>query len=64
MPQVAPSRWAKRALVLLTSIMMLVVIPLTGTASAHGSVTDPASRNYGCWLRWGSAALAGLPLRS
>ncbi|MEV4172849.1 MULTISPECIES: lytic polysaccharide monooxygenase auxiliary activity family 9 protein [unclassified Nonomuraea] len=54
MPQVAPSRWAKRALVLLTSIMMLVVIPLTGTASAHGSVTDPASRNYGCWLRWGS----------
>ncbi|MBE3011845.1 hypothetical protein IL992_21970 [Microbispora sp. NEAU-D428] len=25
-----------------------------GAASAHGSVVDPASRNYGCWLRWGS----------
>ncbi|ASW57346.1 cellulose-binding protein [Plantactinospora sp. KBS50] len=24
------------------------------SASAHGSVIDPASRNYGCWLRWGS----------
>ena len=23
-------------------------------ASAHGSVTDPPSRNYGCWERWGS----------
>ncbi|MDM7856447.1 lytic polysaccharide monooxygenase [Cellulomonas alba] len=23
-------------------------------ASAHGSVTDPPTRNYGCWQRWGS----------
>ncbi|WP_315094375.1 lytic polysaccharide monooxygenase [uncultured Cellulomonas sp.] len=23
-------------------------------ASAHGSVTDPPTRNYGCWERWGS----------
>jgi chitin-binding protein len=23
-------------------------------ASAHGSVTDPPSRNYGCWERWGN----------
>jgi lytic cellulose monooxygenase (C4-dehydrogenating) len=22
-------------------------------ASAHGSATDPPSRNYGCWERWG-----------
>ncbi|WP_125778060.1 lytic polysaccharide monooxygenase auxiliary activity family 9 protein [Antribacter gilvus] len=22
-------------------------------AAAHGSVTDPPSRNYGCWDRWG-----------
>ncbi|MGX7825402.1 lytic polysaccharide monooxygenase auxiliary activity family 9 protein [Actinokineospora sp. 24-640] len=29
----------------------MVVIP--GVASAHGSTTDPASRNYGCWQRWG-----------
>ncbi|MEH1164513.1 lytic polysaccharide monooxygenase [Micromonospora sp. CPCC 205539] len=27
---------------------------LAGPASAHGSVVDPASRNYGCWQRWGS----------
>lgn len=23
-------------------------------ARAHGTVIDPPSRNYGCWLRWGS----------
>ncbi|WP_173134269.1 lytic polysaccharide monooxygenase auxiliary activity family 9 protein [Kibdelosporangium persicum] len=27
---------------------------MSGTASAHGSTTDPPSRNYGCWARWGS----------
>ncbi len=27
---------------------------LTGVAEAHGSATDPPSRNYGCWNRWGS----------
>lgn len=28
---------------------------LTGAvpASAHGNATDPPSRNYGCWARWG-----------
>lgn len=24
------------------------------SASAHGSVTDPPTRNYGCWERWGA----------
>ncbi|MFD5949898.1 lytic polysaccharide monooxygenase [Streptomyces collinus] len=33
---------------------LLGLIPWSGTAVAHGSVVDPASRNYGCWLRWGS----------
>ncbi|GAA4968008.1 hypothetical protein GCM10023238_39940 [Streptomyces heliomycini] len=33
---------------------LLCLIPWSGTAVAHGSVVDPASRNYGCWLRWGS----------
>ncbi|MFR9721927.1 lytic polysaccharide monooxygenase [Streptomyces sp. MS19] len=33
---------------------MLFMVPMSGTANAHGSVVDPASRNYGCWLRWGS----------
>jgi chitin-binding protein len=36
------------------SIAMIFVVPMAGTASAHGSVVDPASRNYGCWLRWGN----------
>ncbi|GAA4557387.1 hypothetical protein GCM10023097_64400 [Streptomyces collinus] len=33
---------------------LLSLIPWSGTAVAHGSVVDPASRNYGCWLRWGA----------
>ncbi|MET7292953.1 lytic polysaccharide monooxygenase auxiliary activity family 9 protein [Streptomyces griseoloalbus] len=33
---------------------LLCLIPWSGTAVAHGSVIDPASRNYGCWQRWGS----------
>jgi lytic cellulose monooxygenase (C4-dehydrogenating) len=49
-----PHRWARRALALLLSTMMIFAIPLAGSASAHGSVVDPASRNYGCWLRWGN----------
>ncbi|MBC7272698.1 MAG: cellulose-binding protein, partial [Streptomyces sp.] len=34
--------------------LLLCLLPWSGTAVAHGSVVDPASRNYGCWLRWGS----------
>ncbi|MGP3982422.1 lytic polysaccharide monooxygenase auxiliary activity family 9 protein [Streptomyces sp. KR80] len=49
----ADLRWALRALGLLSAVL-LCLIPWTGTAAAHGSVVDPASRNYGCWLRWGS----------
>ncbi|MFD1535592.1 lytic polysaccharide monooxygenase auxiliary activity family 9 protein [Nonomuraea guangzhouensis] len=52
--QVRTSRWALRALVLLLAAATLYAISPTGTASAHGSVVDPASRNYGCWLRWGN----------
>lgn len=33
---------------------LLVGGALAGQAEAHGSVTDPPSRNYGCWARWGS----------
>lgn len=29
------------------------MVPLAGGAAAHGSIIDPASRNYGCWERWG-----------
>ncbi|WP_049567665.1 lytic polysaccharide monooxygenase auxiliary activity family 9 protein [Nonomuraea sp. SBT364] len=48
------THWALRAAVVLLSVALLNVIPLAGGASAHGSVVDPASRNYGCWQRWGS----------
>jgi chitin-binding protein len=40
---------------LLAVILALVAAIVTSQpASAHGSVTDPPSRNYGCWERWGS----------
>ncbi|GHJ46961.1 hypothetical protein Cs7R123_43030 [Catellatospora sp. TT07R-123] len=39
--------------VALTSIL-LITTALAKVADAHGNVVDPASRNYGCWQRWGS----------
>jgi chitin-binding protein len=33
--------------------LLLTTVPAE-PASAHGSVIDPASRNYGCWQRWAS----------
>ncbi|KAB1118761.1 cellulose-binding protein [Micromonospora aurantiaca] len=39
--------------VLLASFTM-VVVNQAYPASAHGSVTNPPTRNYGCWERWGS----------
>ncbi|MFI9580636.1 lytic polysaccharide monooxygenase [Streptomyces sp. NPDC052236] len=45
-------RWVVRLGLL--AVTLLCLSPWTGTASAHGSVVDPASRNYGCWQRWGS----------
>lgn len=35
-------------------VAALLNLTLAGPASAHGSVVDPASRNYSCWQRWGS----------
>ncbi|WP_229401269.1 lytic polysaccharide monooxygenase auxiliary activity family 9 protein [Micromonospora okii] len=35
-------------------VALLLTTALANPASAHGSVVDPASRNYGCWQRWGS----------
>ncbi|WFE60711.1 lytic polysaccharide monooxygenase [Micromonospora sp. WMMD712] len=37
-----------------TAAAMLLTTALANPASAHGSVVDPASRNYGCWQRWGA----------
>ncbi|MFC6081935.1 lytic polysaccharide monooxygenase auxiliary activity family 9 protein [Sphaerisporangium aureirubrum] len=47
-------RWTLRTLALLVSASLLSIVPFTGTASAHGSTINPASRNYGCWQRWGN----------
>ena len=38
----------------LTAAFTMVVVSQASPASAHGSVTNPPSRNYGCWERWGS----------
>ncbi|WP_341719738.1 lytic polysaccharide monooxygenase [Micromonospora sp. FIMYZ51] len=32
---------------------LLATTALVAPASAHGSVANPISRNYGCWQRWG-----------
>ncbi|GAA4473800.1 hypothetical protein GCM10023170_095500 [Phytohabitans houttuyneae] len=41
------------AVALVVTAATMVVIGQATPASAHGSVTDPPSRNYGCWERWG-----------
>jgi lytic cellulose monooxygenase (C4-dehydrogenating) len=43
----------RRASVIAVSAAVLLATGLAETASAHGSVSDPVSRNYGCLLRWG-----------
>lgn len=46
-----------RALVtalLAVTMALAAAIVTSQPASAHGSVTDPPTRNYGCWERWGS----------
>jgi lytic cellulose monooxygenase (C4-dehydrogenating) len=51
------SRRAKRlvlaSITVVVAAFTIVVVGQVGPASAHGSVTDPQSRNYGCWERWG-----------
>ncbi|GAA3727588.1 lytic polysaccharide monooxygenase auxiliary activity family 9 protein [Salinactinospora qingdaonensis] len=46
------SRWALRALALVGTAAVGLTT-WTGTASAHGTIVDPPSRNYSCWERWG-----------
>ena len=46
-------RLAIGAAAILTAAVAAVVVAQS-PASAHGSVSDPPSRNYGCWQRWGS----------
>jgi lytic cellulose monooxygenase (C4-dehydrogenating) len=42
-----------RAFAVLSAVAALLV-GFAPSAGAHGSTTDPPSRNYGCWQRWGS----------
>jgi lytic cellulose monooxygenase (C4-dehydrogenating) len=43
----------RRILALVVGVMTCMVI-WTPTASAHGTIVDPASRAYQCWEDWGS----------
>jgi chitin-binding protein len=45
---------AVRVLTVVASAAALCTTALAAPASAHGSVVDPPSRNYGCLERWGS----------
>ncbi|GIH04206.1 hypothetical protein Rhe02_22730 [Rhizocola hellebori] len=38
----------------IAAAMLLATVLVVNSVSAHGSIVDPASRNYGCWARWGS----------
>lgn len=56
-PSPSHARRSARAVTRVTALLTASVACLatwTGPASAHGSVVDPASRNYGCWQRWGN----------
>ncbi|GAA3959262.1 lytic polysaccharide monooxygenase auxiliary activity family 9 protein [Actinoplanes auranticolor] len=43
-----------RTFTVLVAAVLLLTTALADGAFAHGSTIDPASRNYGCWKRWGS----------
>jgi len=53
-PAVTVKYLPAKALMVLGVVFLILVGALSGPAQAHGSVTDPPSRNYGCWERWGS----------
>ncbi|WP_312888703.1 lytic polysaccharide monooxygenase [Nonomuraea rhodomycinica] len=59
-PHAPARRWAVRAAAVLTAAVAFLATWAVA-ADAHGTVVDPASRNYGCWLRWGSDFQAGIP---
>ena len=42
------------AALLAVALMLVAAVVTSSPASAHGSVTDPPTRNYGCWERWGA----------
>src|SRR3712207_4718865 len=44
----------RRAVVTLVVSTLAMLFVWTPTASAHGTIIDPASRAYHCWQAWGS----------
>lgn len=52
--QAHPRRRMLRPLAALLTTMALFLVPWVDSASAHGSVINPASRVYGCYQRWGN----------
>ncbi|AVT28358.1 MULTISPECIES: lytic polysaccharide monooxygenase [unclassified Plantactinospora] len=59
--QLDPARHRVTTVLRILAVAVAGVVALTvslvatpDTASAHGSTINPASRNYGCWKRWGS----------
>ena len=51
---VHPHRPVRRILAVAMAALLFIVAAPAAPASAHGSIVDPASRNYGCWARWGN----------
>lgn len=47
-------RAAIAALIVAVASILLLTTALAKIADAHGNIVSPASRNYGCWQRWGS----------
>jgi len=47
------SRFRRLLAVAVAGVVVAALMPAL-PAAAHGNVTGPASRNYGCWERWGS----------
>ncbi|KAB8166350.1 cellulose-binding protein [Streptomyces sp. 3MP-14] len=50
-------RWTVRlaapAVAAVVGLIALFLSPWAQSASAHGSIVEPAGRAYGCWDRWG-----------
>jgi len=44
---------ARRGFTVASAALLLLTTLFTGTASAHGSVTNPPARAYSCFDRWG-----------
>ncbi|GAA4601765.1 chitin-binding protein [Actinoplanes octamycinicus] len=53
MTHVVPKKFLLAALVAALTAALAVLVAPASPAAAHGNVVGPASRNYGCYQRWG-----------